>query len=535
MLRKRGWTLEKFSFTHLADELLRRKVVRVALGYSIIVWLLLQIAEVTFEPLHLPGWSMTLLVVSAMAGFPVAVILAWAFEVTPEGLQRDPQDLARENADDSAAPANRGDYRTVAVLPFADMSPARDQGYFCEGIAEEILSSLSAVKCLHVPSRTSSFRFNAEDHDICETGKSLGVETVLEGSLRKEGDRIRITAQLINVADGFHIWASTYDRNLTDVLDLQQELSRDIVRQLCESLPPDETILREPAAAADIRAYDYYLQGQFFMNRFSRRGAEFAIRMFRRAVELDSDFSLAWSGMAQAHTYLCVYHENTKEHREQARESAARAMELLPGSAPSRTAQGMALMLVGRYAEAEIEFAQALVINPMQFSASYYYARCCQFQGKLQQAVELFERASRRRPEDYQAPLLALSIYRAQGNKKMARNAAQRGVAAAELHLLLHPDDARALYLGSLALLELGETDKARAWIERALELNPSDGLVRYNAACFYAQARDLERARTNLSHARKSGLAFGDWIKTDPDLAPLRADPDFTNLAQNQ
>ena len=516
----------------LVSELMRRKVVRVAIGYLVVTWLLLQVAEVTFEPLHLPPWSLTLLVVLAVIGFLVAVVLAWAFEVTPEGLQRDPQDTLR--ASDSTDRGKKATYRSVAVLPFADMSPAKDQDYFCEGIAEEILSSLSAVKCLHVPSRTSSFRLNDGDQDIRAVGEALGVEAVLEGSVRKDGDKMRITAQLINVGDGYHIWASTYDRNLDDVFEVQREISRSVVRKLCESLNPDEVEFREPVSVADIHAYDYYLQGRAFLNRFTRQGTEFAAKMFSDAVDLDPSFSLAWAGLAQAHTYFYLFYESSARHRNKAWDAAKKAIELAPDSAPCKTARAMTLMIAGRYTEAEVEFRNALAMNPIQFWTTYYYARNSQAQGKLEQAAELFERASEKRPEDYQAPLLALSIYRHLGAQDEACDAALRGTKAAELHLLLHPDNARALCLGSLGLLQLGQTEKARNWIERAIALDPTDGLTQYNCACFYAQVGDADKAFGKLSTASKSGLALRDWMKTDPDLAPLQNDPRFESLTRN-
>jgi len=523
--------LGKFRITRLAQELLRRKVVRVAIGYGIVVWLILQIAEVTFEPLHLPGWSLTLLVVAAIVGFPVALVLAWAFEVTPEGLIRDPQDTLPT---DPIKTNKSGTHRSVAVLPFADMSPTKDQGYFCEGIAEEILSSLSTVKCLHVPSRTSSFRFNAGDEDIRAVGKALDVEAVLEGSVRKDGDRLRITAQLIDVQTGYHLWASAFDRDMSDVFQVQRELSQGIVRELCESLSPDEVAIREPASVADIHSYDYYLQGRHYLNRFTSEGTEFAIQMFSEAVGLDPDFSLAWAGIAEAHTYSYLYYEGSAEHRKKAWEAAHKAADLAPDAASSKTVLGMAFMIEGRYAEADMEFRSALAMNPIQFSASYYYARSCQAQGRLEQAAELFERASRRRPEDFQAPLLAMSIYRHLGKDGKARDAALRGTEAAELHLLLHPDDSRALYLASLGLLELGQKEKAKSWIERAIRLDPTDGLTRYNAACFYAQAGDNDLAYTNLHKANRTGRAFTDWLDNDPDLDPLRIDQRFETLRQN-
>jgi adenylate cyclase len=190
-------------------------------------------------------------------------------------------------------------------------------------------------------------------------------------------------------------------------------------------------------------------------------------------------------------------------------------------------------MTAGRYADADAEFRLALSINPQQSSTSYYFARSCLLQGKLEQAAELYERTYQTRPEDYQAPLLALSVYRRLGRSGAAREAARRGTKAAESRLGLYPDDQRALYLGCLGYLELGETEKGRSWAERAIALNPTDALTRYNVACFYAQLGDIDLALANLSKVGITRKEFIDWMENDPDLDPLRGDQRFESLKQ--
>ena len=523
----------QFQLMSLLSELKRRKVLRVAFGYAVVMWLLLQIAEVTFEPLRLPEWALTLLTVMAIMGFVFAVVLACAFEVTPGGVKRDPQDRPKNSADTVTRMANKSAYRSVAILPFADMSCRKDQGYFCEGIAEEILNSLSTVKCLRVPSRSSSFRLNTEDHDIRAIGEALNVETVLEGSVRKDADKVRICAQLIDARNGFHIWGRSYDRNLNKIFEIQRELSQDIVRQLCESMNPEEIVVPEHISTADIRAYDYYLQGRHFLNRHTGQSAKFAVQMFAKAVEIDPGISLAWAGLSEAHSYIYLNCANNRGHRESAHDAAKKAVGLVPDSAPSRTALGVTLMTAGRYADADAEFRLALSINPQQSSTSYYFARSCLLQGKLEQAAELYERTYQTRPEDYQAPLLALSVYRRLGRSGAAREAARRGTKAAESRLGLYPDDQRALYLGCLGYLELGETEKGRSWAERAIALNPTDALTRYNVACFYAQLGDIDLALANLSKVGITRKEFIDWMENDPDLDPLRGDQRFESLKQ--
>ena len=202
---------------HLS-ELKRRKVLRAAAAYAIVAWVLLQVAEVTFEPLHFPDWMMTLLVVLVIGGFPIAMVLAWFLDFTLQGFKKDTGPLAQFAEAVVAAQAEPSPGGpSIAVLSFDDMSPEKDQEYLCDGIAEEILNRLAQVQNLHVASRTSSFRFKGQAADISSIGQQLNVSTVLEGSVRKAGDQLRITAQLINAEDGYHLWSHSYDRKLEHI------------------------------------------------------------------------------------------------------------------------------------------------------------------------------------------------------------------------------------------------------------------------------------------------------------------------------
>lgn len=527
----RGLIVVELKITRLLNELMRRKVVRVAIGYAVVMWLFLQIAEVTFEPLRLPDWALTLVVVLAIIGFAVAVVLAWALEVTPEGIRRDPQDRPDEGS--SASAGSDGELHSVAVLPFADMSPDHDQSSFCEGIAEEILNALSKIQCLSVPSRTASFRFDIENRDIREIGRALNVETILEGSVRMDGDRLRITAQLISVRSGYHIWAKAYDRKAVDVFAIQEEIAQDILCHLCGSMNLEDWFMSMDASGETLSAHEFCAQGRHYLKLRTGPSLGFAIDMFSKAVALEPAMSLAWAGLAEAHTCMYLYQEDSHEHGDLAMEAAEKAVALEYDAPASRCAMGMALMIAGRYADAAVEFRTALALNPRLFSASYYYARCCQLQGKLEEAARLYESAIQMRPHDYQAPLLVLSLYRRLGMYDKACAAAHRGTQLAERYLLIYPDDARALYLGCLGFLHLGEVDKGRDWARRAVALHPDDVLAQYNVACFYAQAGDIDRAIEHLSKAAISGTEFTDWINNDPDLDPLRDDQRFKEISE--
>ncbi len=255
-------------WSQLNAELRRREVYPVIVAYAVVGWLLLQIGEVTFDPLGLPGWVMTTLIVGVIAGFPVAFLLAWVYDITPTGIRRD-----RGPADTANADADRP---SVAVLPFLDLSPAQDQEYFCEGIAEEILNSLTKIRQLRVAARSSSFRYTSEAGDVREFGRELGVKAILEGSVRKSGNVIRITAQLVDVSTGYHFWSKEFDRELKDIFEIQHEIASSIASSLLHTITPrDEPEIRAPHNT-DVNAYDFYLRGRQFFKRFRKVDIEHA-------------------------------------------------------------------------------------------------------------------------------------------------------------------------------------------------------------------------------------------------------------------
>ena len=300
--------------TDLSRELKRRKVYPVIAAYGLIAWFVLQLGEVTFEPLGLPDWAMTALIIVVILGFPVALVLSWLFDISATGIIRDSDTRVAEDEID--------DTPSIAVLPFADMSPDKDQGYFCEGVAEEILNALTKIERLHVAARTSSFQFREGEGDIRQIGKSLGVKSILEGSVRKSGDQLRVTAQLIKVADGYHLWSRTFDQELKDIFAIQDEIATCIAQSLLDTLTPVKT-----TASRDVRAYEHYLRGRQFFNRFRKKDIEFARQMFRQALDIDPEFALAWAGYADCFSFLMMYADPRDSYCQEASDASEKALE----------------------------------------------------------------------------------------------------------------------------------------------------------------------------------------------------------------
>jgi len=422
---------------------------------------------------------------------------------------------------------------SIAVLPFSDMSREKDQAYFCEGIAEEIINALCRIRGLRVASRTGSFQFQGTAADLRDIGNKLRVETVLEGSVRKSENRLRITVQLIDAVRGYHIWSESYDRELRDVFAIQQEIASNVVRALRVTLSPQERGALAEIPTSHVQAYDYYLRGRSFFYRYGRNEIEFALQLFSRAVELDPEYALAHAGRADCWSYIYLYAERKDAVREQAEAAGRRAVDLAPLSAQAQASYAMALSLGPRKDEAKEAFEKAIALDPELFEAWYFYARHAFAGGDLTKAISLYEEAMRVRPEDFNAPLLAGTSYDEVGRHEDARAARRRGVALVERHIDLHPDDARALYMGANGLVALGERDKGLEWARRARRIDPDDPMLLYNLGCIHSLAGDVEEAIDCLERAASGGLLQKGWYENDGDLEPLRAHPRFKALLE--
>jgi adenylate cyclase len=514
-----------FSWRWLLAELRRREVYPVIAAYAIVAWVVLQVGEVTFEPLGLPGWAMTVLIIVAVAGFPVAVVLAWVYDITPHGIRRDRLDRQDQGrADDSPS---------IAVLPFLDLSPDKDQEYFCEGVAEEILNALTPIRDLHVAARSSSFQFSSQTGDVREIGRKLGVKTILEGSVRKSGRKLRITAQLINVNDGYHVWSKVFDEDLEDVFAIQDDIAASIAETLVETISAEDREAIRAVPRTHVDAYDYYLRGRQFFKRFHKVDIEHARQMFWKALDIDPGFALAWAGYADCHSFLMMYVDADPSHAQQADHASRRALELGPELAEAHASRGLACLVGREFELAEQAFEKALELNPHLFEAYYYYARTRFHQGDLEGAAELFSKAAETDPADYQSRCLRVQILRGTGQTALAREEAREAVKVLEKHLEWHPDDARGLHLGAGSLVALGQTERAKRWLRRALELDPDDPIVLYNVACNFATLGEIEESLDYLEEAVAHGTVSSDWMRNDEDLVSLRGNARYSALLQ--
>ncbi|MGH7702531.1 MAG: TPR end-of-group domain-containing protein, partial [Gemmatimonadales bacterium] len=424
--------------------------------------------------------------------------------------------------------------RSIAVLPFVDMSPQRDQDYFCEGIAEEIINALTKVQALRVISRSSAFAFKGQNLDIRKVGEQLDAGTVLEGSIRKAGNRLRITAQLINVAGGHHLWSERYDRELEDVFAIQDEIAGNIVRALQVVLSEEEKRALDKAPTDNVEAYEYYLRGRQFFHQWRRKAIEFARRMFERAIEIDPNYALAYSGVADCCSYVYTYWDASATNLERADAASRKALDLAPELAEAHVSRGLALAFSKRFDESEKEFNTAIALNPQLFEAHYFFGRALQQQGRAAEAARSFEEACRLRPDDYQAPSFLGMAYEAGKRGADSVTVRRHALQIIERHVALNPEDSRAMTLGAGLLVYVGgEAERAKAleWTKRALAVDPEDSGMLYNAGCLHAVLGETEEAFGCLERAVQCGFGLRGWIENDPDLASLRGDPRYLAL----
>ena len=575
-------------------ELRRRRVFRVLLGYGIASFAVLQVIEPVMHGLHLPEWVLTASVVALGLGFPVAIGLAWAFDLTPSGVERTrplgaaPQATAAGSrtwlllaglgllaaapglawyfvwrngsgearlgvalagaalllavaalafrsrreipAPAAAAPAPA----SIAVLPFADLSPEQDQGYFCDGIADELLTALSAVTGLRVAARSSSFQFKGRGIDGREVGRVLGVATLLEGGVRKAGIRVRVSAQLVNCADGYQLWSETFDRNLDDIFAIQEEIAQAVVRALRPHLGGASGGRLTRAGTQSTAAYEMYLRARQYLMSLSTSGTRFARQMFKGAIELDPNFAQAHAGLADTAQILLQWHlddAHADSLLAEAIAASAEALRLDPGLAEAHVSRGNVLSYQGRADEAEAEFRQALALNPALPHAHYFYARHLFGSGRGEDAAREFEETVRLDPDDYGTSVLLVSIHKGRGDRAAAAATARRGIGAVERRLRLNPDDVRALYMGGGAEIMFGDRARGMDYLARALDLSPDDFSTLYNVACAYANADEPELALDALDRAVGTGRGNRGWLEHDADLDPLRSSPRYAQI----
>jgi serine/threonine protein kinase/tetratricopeptide (TPR) repeat protein len=422
---------------------------------------------------------------------------------------------------------------SIAVLYFENMSSEHDTDYFCAGITEDIITDLSRIKSLRVVPRNDVLPFRNKDTNIRRLGEDLRANFVLEGSVRKAANRIRITAQLTDVRSGYHIWAERFDRLLEDIFDLQNEVSGRIVDALRVSLTETEKALLTRRPTDDLRAYDFYMRGKDLVSHRGRRNAELAIQMLERAISIDPDFVGALSGLAEACSHMYTWYDGDQKWLDRIIELSERALALDPELLEARLAYGTVYVHQKRLGEAKRVFEKLVQNNPDFYEGFLWLGMVCDLTGEYDEAIRSYIRASEVKPYS-EEPLVRLDMtYRRQGNKKLSEATAHMGLAIGIRRLALNPDDTitRSRVATYYALFQ--QRENAITEVRKIHAADPTDSHAHYNAACALAALKEKGEMLEYLRIAFEGGAGFRAWVKNDPDFEAYRKDPDFQRLIE--
>jgi adenylate cyclase len=513
----------------LWSQLKKRNVVRVALVYFIVGLVVIQVGAVAFEASAIPSWSLFLLIVLVLLGLPIALALAWTYEVTPQGIRKDSAGFIESIIEiedyEVGAPS-------VAVLPFDDLSEKGAQAYFSEGMAEEVLNSLCRVANLRVVSRQAAFQFGGRQTHVREIGRKLGVQTVLQGAVRISGDNLWVSVQQVKTSDASHIWSQQYDRPLKDVFEIQQEIANGVAATLGVSWQPGPNDRQQQV---DPRAYDYLLHGLQYFARHTTQDNVYARQMLNQAIKIEPDYGRAWAGVAYTHGFEYMYFNASNVNLDEAKRASKRALELAPELASSHVSAGIAHCMSQNYKQAEAEFEKAIRLDPKDYEAWYFFGRAKVHEGDLGRALKLFEWASRVRPEDFQSVLLQAQLYTSLDQKGKALGITRKGIKRVRAVLELNPDDNRALNMGAFALLRLGSAEEATQWMSASMKNAPMDSIIQYNGACFFSLAGDVEHALDCLENCLiKVGNISREWLVHDSDMDNIRDHPRYEEIIRS-
>lgn len=436
-----------------------------------------------------------------------------------------------QNVGAAAASGSKQEERpSIAVLPFANMSGDPEQEFFADGIAEDLITDLSNLSGLFVVGRYSAFVYKGKAANLKEIAKALGVRYILEGSVRKAGQRVRITGQLIDGLTGGHIWAERYDRDLSDIFALQDEITKAIIEQLQVRLLGQPSVSRASTKSAE--AYTCYLKGRQLFHMRSKTNIEEARTHFLEALQHDQTYARAYVGLADCESRLNDWYGGNYPV-EDILAMIRRALEIEPEMAEAYAARGLAKQIAGQENQAPESYEKALAQDPLCYEAHHYYARYLRVSGDLQKCAYHFVRALEIMPDDYRSPLLVDPVFQEMGRLGESERYRELGLKRAEEAVKRNPDHLDPLELVAVVLAQAGDHGRAREWVERSIAMDPDRSLSNaYNVACVYALIGDVEHALEWIERSASNlGQSQLNWMRVDTDLDSIRSHPRFLAL----
>jgi TolB-like protein/Flp pilus assembly protein TadD len=421
----------------------------------------------------------------------------------------------------------------LAVLPFDNISSDQETDYFSDGLTEELIARLSLVSEIELVSRWASMQYKGAKQDIRAIGTELGARYIVGGSVRRFQDSVRITVQLVDVVTNRQLWGNTYKGKLDDIFDIQEQVAQQIVEALKLKLTFSEKVSLTKRQTVNVQAYDLYLRGQAYLYRLTKKGTEYAIQLFEKAIELDPRYAAAYAGCSCAYGQMFQWFSREEHYRDKAQEFSFKALMYDNTLPEAYTAMGLSYFIWGKFDEAATSVRKAIELDAHDFVAHWTLGRIHFSSGRLQEAIGHFERVIDIQPGFYVAYEDLKQCLRGLGRNDEYDAMSQKQLEMMPTYLLQNPDDARARIFYAFMLLDIGKRDDAIREGDAAIESSPGDSVMLYNAACLYSRLGETRRAIETLRHAINAGVKNFGWMRNDPDLDSLRNDPEFIQLTE--
>jgi len=425
--------------------------------------------------------------------------------------------------------------KSIAVLPFDNIGSDKDNEYFGDGLAEELIVNLSRINEIDVVSRTTSMQYKDAKKDIKTIGRELNVRYIMEGSVRKFQDNIRVTVQLIDVESDRQLWAESYKGKLEDVFDIQEQVSKQIVDALMLKLSPKEKVVLTKRPTLNADAFDCHLKARNYLYKRTKHGVEFAIQLFQKAIELDPRYASAYAGLGEAYATFQTDFESNESLLDKAIESASKALMYDPTLSEAYAALGLSYLSKKSFDEAITSTKKAIELDPSNFVPYWILGRVYHTTDRDNEAIDLYKKAIELNPDFHTAYGDLRMIYERLGEKEKYQEILNKLLELFPRYLSKNPDDARSHIYYATDLAQVGRNDEAKVEAEKALELSPGDPLMLYNAACCYARMNENKLAINALRDSMNAGLEDIEWTKRDPDLESIRKDPEFIELMKDR
>lgn len=425
--------------------------------------------------------------------------------------------------------------KSIAVLPFENISADKENDYFSDGLTEELIANLTRLKDMKVIARTTTMQYKNTKKDIKTIGRELSARYIIEGSVRKFQDNLRITAQLIDVESGTQLWAETYKGKLADVFDIQEEVSKQIVDAMMLKLSPTDKVVLTKRSTVNPEAFDCYLRARNFLYRRTKNGVQFAIQLFQEAIGLDPRYASAFAGLGEAYATLHYDYDSKDEWIDKAIESSLKALMYDSTLAEAYAALGLAYFSRLSLDEAVTSCRKAIELDPNNFVAYWILGRIYHRTDRDKDAIELYKKAIELNSDFHTAYGDLRMIYERIGDKDNYQATLNKLLELFPRYLSQHPDDARTHIYYATDLAQVGRTEEAKVEAAKALELSPGDPLMLYNAACCYSRMNEKELAINSLAESIQAGLEDYEWILRDPDFENIRQEPEYIELMKDK